>query len=66
MIIIYKTERKLKFEYFVFLYGILSEDNRWVKLSKIILWDEIEIKYRKKFKKKGKLAKNAKIDFVFL
>ena len=58
----YKTEQQLKFEDFVFPYGKLNEDNRWVKLSKIIPWDEIEIKYAKKFKKKGNPAKNVRID----
>ena len=57
----YKTEQQLKFEDFVFPYGKLNEDNRWVKLSKIIPWDEIEIKYAKKFKKKGNPAKNIRI-----
>lgn len=58
---LYKIERQLKFEDFVFPYGKLNKDNRWVKLSEIIPWDEIEIKYAKKFKKKGNPAKNIRI-----
>lgn len=61
MVELYKIEKQLKFEDFVFLYGKLNENNRWIKLSKIIPWDEIEIKYAKKFKKKGNSAKNARI-----
>ena len=51
----YKIENQLKFEDFIFPYGKLNENNRWIKLSKIIPWDEIEIKYAKKFRKKGNL-----------
>ena len=48
----YKIENQLKFEDFIFSYGKLNENNRQIKLSKIIPWDEIEIKYAKKFRKK--------------
>lgn len=58
---LYKIERQLKFEDFIFPYGKLNKNNRWIKLSEIIPWDEIEIKYAKKFKKKGNPAKNIRI-----
>ena len=57
----YKIESQLKFEDFIFPYGKLNENNRWVKLSKIIPWDDIESKYAKKFRKKGNPAKNVRI-----
>jgi IS5 family transposase len=57
----YKIENQLKFEDFIFPYGKLNENNRWVKLSKIIPWDDIESKYAKKFRKKGNPAKNVRI-----
>lgn len=57
----YKIENQLKFEDFIFPYGKLNENNRWIKLSKIIPWDEIEIKYSKKFRKKGNPAKSVRI-----
>lgn len=57
----YKIESQLKFEDFVFPYGKLNENNRWVKLSKIIPWDDVESKYAKKFRKKGNPAKNVRI-----
>lgn len=57
----YKIENQLKFEDFVFPYGKLNENNRWVKLSKIIPWDDVESKYAKKFRKKGNPAKNVRI-----
>ena len=57
----YKIENQLKFEDFIFPYGKLNENNRWVKLSKIIPWDDVESKYAKKFRKKGNPAKNVRI-----
>ena len=57
----YKIENQLKFEDFIFPYGKLNENNRWVKLSKIIRWDDVQSKYAKKFRKKGNPAKNVRI-----
>lgn len=56
----YKIENQLKFEDFIFPYGKLNENNRWIKLSKIIPWDEIEIKYAKNLEKRksSKKCKN--------
>ena len=34
----YKIENQLKFEDLIFPYGKLNENNRWIKLSKIIPW----------------------------
>lgn len=59
----YKIERQISFEDFIFPYGKLNPENRWVKLSEIIPWDEIEIKYQKKFGRKGHVAKNVRIAF---
>lgn len=35
--------------------------NRWIRLSKLIPWDDIEAKYARKFKKTGNPAKNVRI-----
>jgi hypothetical protein len=62
----YKIVNELKFEDLIFPYGKLNENNRWIKLSKIIPWYEIGIKYAKKLKKKGNPVKNIRIAFKFL
>lgn len=47
-------------DFFLPFGGKLSAKNRWVKLSKLIPWDEIEKEYIKNFKAKdGQVAKSA-------
>ena len=47
-----KVSGQLEFEEFYLPFGgKLNGDNRWVKLSKLIPWDEIENKYAKHFSK---------------
>jgi hypothetical protein len=48
-----KAQEQLEFENFYHPFGgKLNDNNRWVKLSKLIPWDEIEKKYAKQFSKK--------------
>lgn len=51
-------------DFFLPFGGKLSAKNRWVKLSKLIPWDEIEKEYVKNFKAKdGQVAKSARVAF---
>lgn len=54
---------QLEFEDFYLPFGgKLSSENRWVKLSKLIPWDEIEKKYAQQFSKKmGAPAKSLRM-----
>ena len=48
-----ESKDQLEFENFHLPFnGKLDKSNRWVKLSKIIPWDDIEDKYSKKFSEK--------------
>lgn len=48
------NQKQLEFENFVLPFGgKLRSDNRWVKLSKFIPWDEFEFEYSKCFAKSG-------------
>jgi len=43
--------KQRKFEEFVTPFNRgLDKNNRWVKMSEIIPWDDIEVKYAQKFK----------------
>lgn len=57
----YEIENQLNFEDFVFPYGKLNPDNRWVKMASEIPWEKIEVLYAEKFSKKGNRAKNIRI-----
>lgn len=47
-----KTESQLPLENFQLPFGgELDPDNRWIKLEKIIPWDQIETKYAVQFAK---------------
>lgn len=48
---------------FVFPYGDLDPDNRWVKLAKLIPWHEIENLYAEKFVNNGHPATDVRIAF---
>lgn len=57
----YSVDNQLKIEDFVFPYGELDRNNRWVKLAVIIPWDEFEDAYAKKFINNGRPAKSLRI-----
>jgi hypothetical protein len=57
----YRIEKQLKFEDFVFPYGKLDKNNRWVKLTNEIQWNKIEELYAKQFVNNGNEAKNVRI-----
>lgn len=59
----YKTKRQFTIDDFVFPYGKLKADNRWVLLSKLIPWDEIERDYAEGFVNNGAPAHHAKMAF---
>ena len=49
-------------EFYLPFGGRLRADNRWVKMSRIIPWKEIEPKYAHSFsKKKGRRAKSIRV-----
>jgi len=48
------NQRQLEFEDFILPFGgKLRSDNRWVKLAKLIPWDEFEHAYCKSFTNSG-------------
>lgn len=57
----YSIDNQLKIEDFVFPYGELDQNNRWVKLSKIIPWNEFEIRYAERFINTGRPSKPFRI-----
>lgn len=57
----YSVDNQLKIEDFIFPYGKLDKNNRWVKLEEIIPWDEFEETYAKKFINNGRPAKSLRI-----
>jgi IS5 family transposase len=57
----YSVDNQLKIEDFIFPYGELDRNNRWVKLAAIIPWDEFEETYAKQFINNGRPAKPLRI-----
>jgi hypothetical protein len=57
----YKIDRQMKIEDFIFPFGKLNKENEWVKLSEIIHWDKIEARYAKQFVNNGHPAHSARI-----
>lgn len=57
----YKLDRQMKFEDFVFPYGKLSAESDWVKLADLIPWDEIEEGYAARFVNNGHPAHPARM-----
>jgi hypothetical protein len=49
----YKLDRQMKFEDFVFPYGKLNGRSDWVKLADLIPWDEVEGNYAARFVNNG-------------
>ncbi len=57
----YSIDNQLKIEDFVFPFGELDKNNRWVKLADIIPWFEFEQSYSKQFINNGRPSKPFRI-----
>ena len=57
----YSIDNQLKIDDFIFPYGKLDINNRWVKLAAIIPWNEFEETYSKQFINNGRPAKPLRI-----
>ena len=57
----YRMNRQMRIEDFVFPYGQLDKDNEWVKLADLVPWDEAEEAYAKQFVNNGHPAHPARI-----
>lgn len=57
----YSIDNQLKIEDFIFPYGELDKNNRWVKLASIIPWHEFEETYAKQFINNGRPSKPFRI-----
>ena len=57
----YRLDRQLRFEDFVFPYGKLDRENEWAKMADIMPWDRIEDMYAKKFVNNGHPAHPARM-----
>jgi len=57
----YKWDRQIKIENFVFPFGKLDPENDWVKLAGMIPWDEVEESYAKMFVNNGHPAHPARV-----
>ena len=49
----YRMNRQMRIEDFVFPYGQLDKNNEWVKLADLVPWDEAEEAYAKQFVNNG-------------
>lgn len=57
----YRMNRQMRIEDFVFPYGQLDKNNEWVKLADLVPWDEAEEVYAKQFVNNGHPAHPARI-----
>jgi hypothetical protein len=57
----YKWDRQIKTDDFMFPYGTLDTENDWVKLSGLIPWDEVEGIYAARFVNNGHPAHPVRI-----
>lgn len=57
----YKNLGQIALDDFIFPYGKLKEDNRWVKLARLIPWDDIEREYACSFSPLGAPAHPARM-----
>lgn len=57
----YKSNRQISIDDFIFPYGTLNVENDWVKLATILPWDTIEEKYAEKFVNNGHPAHPARM-----
>ena len=56
----YKMDRQMKIEDYVFPYGKLDTENEWVKLAELIPWDVVEERYAAQFVDNGHQAHSAR------
>lgn len=49
----YKENRQMRIEDFVFPYGKLNPENEWVKLAELLPWERIEERYAEQFENNG-------------
>lgn len=59
----YKDRSQLTIEDFVFPFGTLDPNNRWVRMASFLPWDEIERPYAKSFGASGASAQLARMAF---
>ena len=57
----YRMNRQMRIEDFVFPYGELDKNNEWVKLAELVPWDEAEEAYAKQFVNNGHPAHPARV-----
>ncbi|MGM9628076.1 MAG: hypothetical protein ACI3V4_08310 [Faecousia sp.] len=57
----YRMNRQMRIEDFVFPYGQLDKNNEWVKLADWVPWDEAEEAYAKQFVNNGHPAHPARM-----
>ena len=57
----YRMNRQMRIEDFVFPYGQLDKNNEWVKLADLVPWDEAEEIYARQFVNNGHPAHPARI-----
>lgn len=57
----YRMNRQMRIEDFVFPYGQSDKNNEWVKLADLVPWDEAEEAYAKQFVNNGHPAHPARI-----
>ncbi|MGL5243623.1 MAG: IS5 family transposase, partial [Sarcina sp.] len=57
----YSVDNQLKIEDFIFPYGNLDKENRWIKLAAIIPWAKFEQTYAKQFVNNGRPSKPFRI-----
>lgn len=57
----YRMNRQMRIEDFVFPYGQLDKNNEWVKLADLVPWDEAEEVYARQFVNNGHPAHPARI-----
>ena len=57
----YKINKQMSIEDFIFPYGKLKFDNRWVKMAELIPWDDIERDYAEGFVNNGAPAHPARM-----
>ena len=57
----YKKTNQLSIDDFVFPYGTLKQDNRWVRLASLIDWERVECEYAEHFNNNGAPAHPARM-----
>lgn len=60
-IIVYKDTSQLTIDQFIFPYGTLDPNNRWVRMAELVPWNEVEKTYAKNFGKTGAPAHPARM-----